>query len=436
MDNFSQKPDQSQPDISNQTQPDPDSDGLNSSGPMGTDDTPGKKEGSGSKNIVLTIIALIVLGGVAWAGLSFFQDRAEDRLSNEEVLVKSVVQYLQAESLYATTDVNFSLGEMFQLEAVVDSSVQTAEDVSDMLLMLGLDVDAVFREGGLTMDFSTAGEMRVIDGVFYYYVSQMPEIPFLGDLSPLEGVWMHVDLEEDTYSGEFFPEFRGSGELMEFNEETVEMVERYGVEMLELAQDTGFITLTSVDSMDRIDGSDVYGFRLDIDLEELSGFLERVADRFARDEWADLLREAAQEAEEFKSDLREMVGSGGLVIPLTLAVESDTHQMKRASVDLSWTISDDDLMFFFGQDSIQADFSLVTNFHSIGEPVVVEKPGDSQPIEEVLEEVFGAMFDPALMDMDMDVDMDMDIDMGDFNDFEDFEDFDFDFDDLEFEEGL
>ncbi|MFP4539965.1 MAG: hypothetical protein ACLFNN_03470 [Candidatus Paceibacterota bacterium] len=353
----------------------------------------------GSENMLkitlLVIVTLLILGGAGVAAYFIVQGMGGnmDDMSKEEIINESVLSYVKADSFSNVTEVGLSLDEFAEAELLVDGSYKKAESLEDHLMDLKFDGSFVFREGGMTMNLGAKGELRVVDGESYVYLEEAPAIPFAGDLSPLEGQWLSMGVEEGLdESGVSF-----EGGITQIEEDAIKAIEEFGVRFLELGQEKKALTISELDDKD---GVKIYS--IDIDMENMPGLMRALPEEFPplAPHKQDIL-EGADEVEEDLKDMKEEHPDFDLVFPLEVRVDKKDLHLRQVSLELSREIPAEDLSSMIDKEELSLDLSIVSSFSDIGKGFDVEKPDAEKSLEEAADELLGQTFDEASGDEEL-----------------------------------
>ncbi|MGM0482705.1 MAG: hypothetical protein ACQEP6_02470, partial [Patescibacteria group bacterium] len=354
---------------------------------MSTGGDMNRKSGNSNtaKYILIAVIIILVIG-VASAAAYFalgMRSGSIDGMSKEEVIKEALLSYMEADSLKNDTSIDISIEDRLNLNASFNGYYEDAEDVFGTKASLDFGGGVNFKEGGMTIEMDTEGEARIVDGILYARISKVPEIPFSGeDYSDVEGEWMHLDLKEETSE----KDREQLEEAFGANGEVIEMVDKHAVQVLELAQEEGFLSIgSSVEDGDHI-------YEMDLDLEKAPSFFRKLAEVAPEEEYSEALNEAADEMEadweDFKSDID--MGSDGYIIPLKIRVDGDSGHLKEFLIDLSLTVKANENLKFFGiEEDLKINILLNSKFSDIGEILEVEEPEDSKSFEELFEQTSG-----------------------------------------------
>ncbi len=344
-----------------------------------------------AKIIVLVVLLFVLLGVGAVAGYfvySYFTDNnnGEEILgsggsSEEEVLEKNLINsletYLNANSLSSVSNLEFSLDDHLKFRLNMNSDFSSGEHIDQMLLRLGIDIDAVYTEYGEDTEFSFVGQTRLVDGVFYFILEKFPEQDFF-DVSPLLNKWLYINLSEYAEQLDVVDWF--------LKDDLVEVINKHGINLLKLAQESGFLSISIQDLGDRA-SQDFYRYQININLQEQSRFLREMANKYVIGEQARNLRELANEIDSSWAEFAEVIDFENYTIPVLIDIDKSNLRPKRISVELDFTVSGYELEFIFDQFTIPGSLFYSFDFRDIDKPVNVEHPEHSEPLESILDTI-------------------------------------------------
>ncbi len=321
--------------------------------------------------IFLVILVFLLLAGAVYGAYWYWGQ--SDKLSKEERLVQAAVSYLRADSVTSSTEASFLLGGLLELEVGIDSQSSVGQELEDTLASVEADVHSVFKQGDSSEEYDIKVKTRLVDGVAYFLLEEVPSMPFYDSAQIEEGWIRQSDIKKADQRG---------AEL-NFDEDVIQLIEDRGVEVLKLAQQTGFLTLAESSEVSEVGGEPVYAYQLDLHPRELPGFLRQSADQLPDNDQADQLRATAQKIEDNWERFTNSIQMEDYTVPMTVAVTQDNYLPKLISSDVSFRITDKTFQHLSEQESARGSLSWKSEFHSIGEPIAVEAPADSRSLSEV-----------------------------------------------------
>lgn len=283
--------------------------------------------------------------------------------------------------------------ESFQSQGNINFEIKTKEmgeeETEDFKVTLnfsgGFDIknsrsssDFELTFGGQGLDISLTGELRAIEGDFYFSLKTLPKLPFLfGGLEQLKNQWFRLSKEMLMERLQIESE-----EVLEEEEETREMLQEFisvlkGKEIIQVTEDFG---------IEEIDGVKANHYLVLLKEDELKEvvleFLQRIK-KYVPEEEIPLYEEKLRETmEDLPGSFEEFFSKAG---PITFEVWiSRDNQLRRIKgekeIDLSLFEQFKDSLGEGAKIKIAFDFKL----SDFNQEIKVEVPEESKSLEEIL----------------------------------------------------
>lgn len=354
---------------------------MNSSDSL--EDSSGQSKKSLTGLILIVVVIILVLLGASVAAYYVIKGTGEEK-NKEEVMVESLVAYMEADSFQSSVEIDVSTGEDFIFNAGADGYFKQADNLLDSAMKASFQGGLKIKNQGLTIEIDTEGETRLVDGVYYINFIKAPEVPFFPDTSFLENVWIDFDLKENISTDEM----EDIEEIAKKEKELIDFINKNGAQILEIAQSKDFI------KVDSLSDKNLYKYLILVDFEKTADFLNALAEELpVEKEISDSLKEMASELEAQYPLIKKDLPVEDFTIPLELHIEKRTGNMKMILIDHSFNIEiNQELAQFYGeQDKVKADFFFQITFKDFNKSIKVDVPKDSKSFEELMEEAMGAL---------------------------------------------
>lgn len=329
---------------------------------------------------LIPIVVVLVVGGVLGTLYTQVWNPLWNpfSLSRESTVERAIAKMMISESFQTQGNINFVI-------KTKDLNEEETEDFKIAVNFSGaLDIknsrsssDFELTFGGQGLDISFAGELRAIEGDFYFLIKTLPELPFLfGGLEGIKNQWFKLSeemlMERLEVSGEeTVNEEKAEEILQEFisalkRKEIIQVKDDFGVEEIDGAETNHYSVLLKED-----------GLR-----EVILEFLQRIKKYVPEEEMAS-----------YEEKLRETMGSlpesfeeffsktGDMTFEVWISRDNHLRRIKgEKEIDLSLFEQFKDYLGEQVKIKIAFDFRL----SDFNQEITVEVPEESMPLEEIL----------------------------------------------------
>ena len=326
---------------------------------------------------LVVVITVVIMGCVSVAAYYILQDllkEEEKSLSKEAVLSEVLVSYMKNDSVYHETEATVSVGEAVNAKASASGFIQKAGEVTSSPIKADFDIK-VKTERDERGEVDMEGSFMIIEDIFYIYLNQGSELPFIEEMSSLEEKWFSFKKNKD--SDEF--ESGGFKTSLEFSDETISVIERYGVDILKKAQESGLMKMESV-TFDE----NVYRYEIDIHLKETSSFVRNLAKALPFGGYKNDIIEFADEIEKEWEKMKSEMKTEDVIIYLEVNIEKNTMEVNSISINV------EGLNVNLNEEISPVRFYLRSELKRPDLALRFEKPGEAFLLKE--EDVFGSGF--------------------------------------------
>jgi hypothetical protein len=317
-----------------------------------------------SKTGVVKIIIGIILIGIIVTGISLVS-RIWDplwnpfRLSPEKVMEKMNLEMEKLETLHSRTKLDIEVKGYTEnpttISLISDGDLDnTNPDNPKSAGSLGLTMT---MEG---MEFSLAGEAKLIGQDFYFKLNTLPALALLPisgiDYTQLKNQWIKTDIvSKEGINPEITKQIAG------------------------LFKDKKFYSVTKEFSDEKLDNQKTYHYLLTLNKEEIKKVLSEFLDTAVRPEQ---LAEVNVNKEELLSKISDFLEKMGDVSSDIWIGKKDLYlyQIKgEKEIDLS--------EFIEAGQTLKVNVKIESSFFNFDKPVTIEAPTDFKELEEILSEI-------------------------------------------------
>lgn len=330
--------------------------------------------------IPVVIVVVLIAGGV----LGTLYTQVWNPLWNpfspprESMVERAFAKMMGLESFRAQGNINFEiktkdLGEEETEDFKIAVNFSGALDIKNS--RSSSDFELTF--GGQGLDISFTGELRAIEGDFYFSIKTFPEIPFLfKGLEELKNQWFKLSkemlMERLKVEGEEAADEEKAKEILqEFinalrEKEIIQVKDDFGVEEIDGIKTNHYLVLLKEDEL----------------REVILEFLQRIKKYVPEEEMASYEEKLREAMEELPENFEEFFGKvGTITFEVWISRDNQLRRVKgEKEIDLSLFEQFEDSSGNRAKIKISFDFKL-SNFN---QEIKVEVPEESKSIEEIL----------------------------------------------------
>lgn len=327
---------------------------------------------------LIPIVVVLIAGGVLGALYAQVWNPLWNPFSpsRESMIERAFVKMMVLESFQVQGNIIFEvkdLGEEGTEDFKVAVNLSSALDIKNS--KSSSDFEIIF--GGQGLDISFGGELRVIEGDFYFSIKTFPELPFLfKGLEELKNQWFKLSKEM------LMERLKIENEETADEEKTKEILQEFinalrGKEIIQVKSDLG---------IEEIDGIKTNHYLVLLKEDELKGvileFLQGIKKYVPEEEitlYEEKLREAMEKLPESFEEFFDKAGT--ITFEVWISRDNQLRRIKgEKEIDLSLFEQFKDSPGERAKIKISFDFKL-SNFN---QEIKVEVPEESKSIEEIL----------------------------------------------------
>ncbi len=344
---------------------------------------------------LIPIVVVLVVGGI----LGTLYTQVWNPLWNpfslprESVVERAFAKMMGLESFRAQGNINFEiktkdLGEEETEDFKVALNFSGALDIKNS--RSSSDFELTF--GGQGLDISFTGELRAIEGDFYFSIKTFPELPFLfGGLEELKNQWFRLSKEMLMERLKIESE-----EVSEEEEKTKEMLQEFisvlrGKEIIQVTEDFG---------IEEIDGIKANHYLVLLKEDELKEvvleFLQRIKKYVPEEEMASYEEKLRETMEDLPGSFEEFFSKAGTItFEVWISRDNQLRRIKgEKEIDLSLFEQFKDFSGEWAKIKGNFDFK----FSDFNQEIKIEAPEESTSIEEILPPgLFGSFSQQSLL---------------------------------------
>lgn len=334
--------------------------------------------------IIIGIVALVILAGGAFAAYTFLGGSGD----THQVISKMVDAMEDVKSVAMQADMNIDVMDDINGNVTMSATYIAkidAKDQEDPKADMTISGDATMSgpEGDVSVDLSL--DIKALAKKAYIRLNDISLS--MEDQTSMEASFAGamVDMYAEQFSGKWIVADAEAGEEFGADLEALEDQEKIQEIILEELGSSELLSDMEDNGMEKIDGENSYHYGVTINFVKLVDFAEKVTERLV-DEGIVSEEEAGDYGQDFveaREDVKDFAD-----IMFEIWIDEDDYYLRKVAL-APYTAKP--------QDSATVTFSGTLVLDQFNEDFEIVAPEGAKPLEELMQELFGGMFDAPMM---------------------------------------